>query len=86
MRFLGPVRERISSRVAIVGIAGLLFIGGAAALFGAAAPAFGGSAGHLQRSAAAHSAAAPGSPFPGGVWEPGPARYGVGQELNDTFR
>ena len=50
MRFLGPVRERISSRAAIVGVAGLLFIGGAAVLFGAAAPAFGGSAGHPQRA------------------------------------
>lgn len=86
MRFLSPVRERISSRAAIVGIAGLLFIGGAVVLFGAAAPAFGGSAADPQQGSAAHRAAAPGSPWPGGVWEPGPAKYGVGQELNDTFR
>ena len=86
MRFLSPVRERVSSSGAIVGIAGLLFVGGAAVLFGAAAPAFGGAAGHPQRGSAAHGAAAPGSPYPGGVWQPGPAQYAVGQELNDTFR
>ena len=71
MRFLSPVRERISSRAAIVGIAGLLVIGGAAVLFGAAAPAFGGSAGRPQRGSAAHSVGAhsvgaPGSPYAGG--------------------
>jgi len=38
MRSLSSVRERISSRAAIVGIAGLLFIGGAAVLFGRQRP------------------------------------------------
>jgi uncharacterized protein len=86
MRFLSPLRERISSRAAIASIAGLLFLGGVAVFFGGAAPAFGGSAGHPQHGSAGHSAAAPASPWPGGVWQPGPAQYGVGQELNDSFR
>jgi len=76
MRFLGPVRKSVSSRAAIVGIAALLCIGGATVLFGAAAPAFGGSADHPQRGSVAHSVGAPGSSYPGGVWQPGPALYG----------
>lgn len=86
MRSLGPVRARVSSRAAMLGIAGLLFIGGMVVLSGGGAPAFGGSAGQASQGAAVLRAGGPGSPWPGGVWEPGPARYGVGQELNDTFR
>ena len=85
-RLLRRVRERISSRAAIASTAGVAFLGGAAVIFGGAAPAFGGSASHAQQDAAAHSAATASSPWPGGVWQPGPAKYGVGQQLNVSFR
>jgi uncharacterized protein len=79
MRFLTPVTQRISVRAAIVAIAGLLL------LLGGAGAAIGASTSHRRQGSAAHSAADPGSPWPGGIWQPDPAQYGTGTQSNVSF-